>query len=70
VNDKPVFASRFEKVTTLARHSLSRAVRRILDDEKYKDASAKFTPHDLRRIAATLFPLEEFVPSAAQTILR
>jgi integrase len=49
-NDKPVFASRFEGVTTLARHSLSQAVRRILADKKF----AKFTPHDLRRTAATL----------------
>ncbi|OSI69931.1 tyrosine-type recombinase/integrase [Bradyrhizobium canariense] len=54
LNDKPVFASRFEKVTALARHSLSQAVRRILDDKRYKDAFAKFTPHDLRRTAATL----------------
>jgi integrase len=54
LNDKPVFASRFENVTALARHSLSQAVRRILDNERYKDAFAKFTPHDLRRTAATL----------------
>jgi integrase len=54
VNDKPVFASRFEKVTALARHSLSQGVRRILNDERYKDAFAKFTPHDLRRTGATL----------------
>jgi integrase len=49
-NDAPVFASRFEKVTTLARHSLSQAVRRIVADKSF----AKFTPHDLRRTAATL----------------
>jgi integrase len=49
-NDSPVFASRFEGVTTLARHSLSQAVRRIVGDKKF----AKFTPHDLRRTAATL----------------
>jgi integrase len=49
-NDSPVFASRFEGVTTLARHSLSQAVRRIVGDKKL----AKFTPHDLRRTAATL----------------
>jgi integrase len=49
-NDKPVFASRFEGVTTLARHSLSHAVRRILKDKDF----AKFTPHDLRRTAATM----------------
>jgi integrase len=49
-NDSPVFASRFEGVTTLARHSLSRAVRRIVKDQKL----AKFPPHDLRRTAATL----------------
>jgi integrase len=49
-NDVPVFASRFKKVTTLARHSLSQAVRRIVTDKKF----AKFTPHDLRRTAATL----------------
>jgi integrase len=49
-NDRPVFASRFEGVTTLARHSLSQAVRRIVADKKF----AKFTPHDLRRTAATL----------------
>jgi integrase len=49
-NDAPVFASRFEGVTTLARHSLSHAVRRIVDGKNI----AKFTPHDLRRTAATL----------------
>ena len=49
-NDTPVFASRFEGVTTLARHSLSHAVRRIVKDKNF----AKFTPHDLRRTAATL----------------
>ena len=50
----PVFASRFEGVTTLARHSLSHAVRRILNDKNYNENLAKFTPHDLRRTAATL----------------
>jgi integrase len=45
-----VFAGRFEGVNTLARHSLSHAVRRIVKDKKL----AKFTPHDLRRTAATL----------------
>src|SRR5207245_5769825 len=49
-DDAPVFASRFETVTTLARHSLSQAVRRIVKDKTF----AKFTPHDLRRTAATL----------------
>ena len=49
-NDMPVFASRFDEVTALARHSLSQAVRRIVNDKKF----AKFTPHDLRRTAATL----------------
>ncbi len=53
-NDMPVFASRFEGVTTLARHSLSHAVRRILNDKNYNENLAKFTPHDLRRTAATL----------------
>lgn len=53
-NDRPVFASRFEGVTTLARHSLSQAVRRLVKDKKYVDKFAKFTPHDLRRTAATL----------------
>ncbi|GLR87992.1 tyrosine-type recombinase/integrase [Bradyrhizobium iriomotense] len=49
-NDRPVFASRFTKMTHLARHSLSHAVRRILKGKKL----TKFTPHDLRRTAATL----------------
>jgi integrase len=49
-NDRPVFAGRFEGIKTLARHSLSHAVRRIVKDKKL----AKFTPHDLRRTAATL----------------
>jgi integrase len=53
-NDRPVFASRFEGVTTLARHSLSQAVRRLVRDPRYKDKFARFTPHDLRRTAATL----------------
>lgn len=51
-NDQAVFASRFENVETLARHSLSQAVRRILAD---MDAElAPFTPHDLRRTGATI----------------
>jgi len=53
-NDRPVFASRFEDVTTLARHSLSQAVRRIVADKKADKKFVKFTPHDLRRTAATL----------------
>jgi integrase len=53
-NDRPVFASRFEGVTTLARHSLSQAVRRIFKDDKNAQVLSKFTPHDLRRTAATL----------------
>jgi len=52
-NDRPVFAGRFNGVKNLARHSLSHAIRRILKDEKYKEKFAKFTPHDLRRTAAT-----------------
>jgi integrase len=52
-NDRAVFASKFEGVTTLARHSLSQAVRRVLKD---KDTKIKlpFTPHDLRRTGATI----------------
>ena len=53
-NDMPVFASRFEGVTTLARHSLSHAVRRILNDKNYNENLAKFTPHDLRRTDLTV----------------
>jgi len=45
-----VFAGRFDGVKTLARHSLSHAVRRIVKNHKI----ARFTPHDLRRTAATL----------------
>jgi hypothetical protein len=45
-----VFASKFEGVTMLARHSLSQAVRRIVADNEL----AAFTPHDLRRMGATL----------------
>jgi len=37
-------------VTTLARHSLSQAVRRIVAENEL----APFTPHDLRRTAATI----------------
>lgn len=48
--DRPVFASRFERVGMLARHSVSQAVRRLLEDKEL----AAFTPHDLRRTAATL----------------
>jgi len=48
--DRPVFASRFESVGVLARHSMSQAVRRLLEDEEL----AAFTPHDLRRTAATI----------------
>jgi len=53
-NDRAVFASKFEGVTTLARHSLSQAVRRIVTDEKFAEKLAPFTPHDLRRTGATL----------------
>jgi integrase len=53
-NDRPVFAGRFDRVKHLARHSLSHAVRRILKDKKHNGKLAKFTPHDLRRTAATL----------------
>jgi integrase len=52
-NDQAVFASKFEGVTTLARHSLSQAVRRILDDKDTK-IEQPFTPHDLRRTGATI----------------
>lgn len=45
-----MFASRFESVGVLARHSLSQAIRRLLEDKE----KAAFTPHDLRRTAATL----------------
>src|SRR5258708_32605903 len=47
-NDRAVFAIKFEGVTTLARHSLSQAVRRIVADK----GLAEFTPHDLRRTGA------------------
>jgi integrase len=50
-NDRAVFASKFEGVATLARHSLSQAVRRIVADT---GGLAEFTPHDLRRTGATL----------------
>jgi integrase len=50
-NDRAVFASKFEGVTTLARHSLSQAVRRIVADT---EGLAEFTPHDLRRTGATI----------------
>lgn len=49
-NDQPVFGSKFEAVTTLARHSLSQAVRRVVADNEL----AAFTPHDLRRTGATI----------------
>jgi integrase len=49
-NDQAVFAGRFEGVETLARHSLSQAVRRIVTDKTL----AAFTPHDLRRTGATI----------------
>jgi integrase len=38
-------------MTTLARHSLSQAVRRIVADT---EGLAEFTPHDLRRTGATI----------------
>jgi integrase len=57
-NDRPVFANRFDGVKTLARHSLSQAVRRILKnlakDKSGAGRLAPFTPHDLRRTGATL----------------
>jgi len=53
-NDRAVFASKFKAVTTLARHSLSQTVRRIVTDEEFKEKLAPFTPHDLRRTGATI----------------
>lgn len=50
-NDPAIFASRYESVERLARNSLSRAVARIVEDT---EGAIKFTPHDLRRTAATL----------------
>ncbi|QDM27081.1 tyrosine-type recombinase/integrase [Tardiphaga sp. vice304] len=49
-NDQAIFESRFEGVTSLARHSLSQAVRRIVKES----GLVAFTPHDLRRTGATL----------------
>jgi hypothetical protein len=49
-NDQPVFASRYEGVSALARNSLSKAVQGIVADNNL----TKFTPHDLRRTGATL----------------
>jgi integrase len=45
-----IFASKFEGMTTLVRHSLSQAVRRFVADSEV----APLTPHHLRRTAATL----------------
>jgi integrase len=53
-NDQPIFGSKFEAVTTLARHSLSQAVRRIVSDKDEDNGLAAFTPHDLRRTGATI----------------
>lgn len=54
-DDRPVFASRFESVAMLSRHSMSQAVRRLLEDGEPGDKElAAFTPHDLRRTAATI----------------
>jgi hypothetical protein len=50
-NDRAVLGSKFEGVATLARHSLSQAVRRILADT---DGLAEFTAHDLRRTGRQL----------------
>jgi integrase len=49
-NDQPVFADNLKGVSTLARYSLNEAVRRAVADNKL----LAFTPHDLRRTAATL----------------
>jgi integrase len=49
-----VFGSKFEAVSTLARHSRSQAVRRIVTDERFAEKLAPFTPHDLRRTGATI----------------
>ena len=62
--DEPefVFASRFADRERLARHSLSQAMRRVIEglvaDDANRDAVARLkadppTPHDLRRSAAT-----------------
>jgi integrase len=52
--DQPVFASRFTGVNTLARLSMSHAVRRVLADMEDDVRLTAFTPHDLRRTAATM----------------
>jgi integrase len=49
-NDQPVFADNLKGVSTLARYSLNEAVRRVVTDNKL----LAFTPHDLRRTAATI----------------
>jgi integrase len=46
---RAVFASRYDRAGTIARHSASQATRRLKLDNV-----APFTPHDLRRSAATL----------------
>ncbi|MEY9401075.1 integrase [Bradyrhizobium japonicum] len=48
--NRPVVASRFESVGVLASHCMSQAVRRLLEDNEL----VAFTPHDLRRTAATI----------------
>jgi integrase len=49
--DEPViFPSRFHRRASIARHSLSQAVIELIDQL----GTAKWTPHDLRRTAATL----------------
>ena len=64
LNDKPrrlgltsdfVFVSKFDHTKPVARHSLSQAVKRLLDTNEAKALKlTAFTPHDLRRTAATL----------------
>jgi integrase len=49
-NEPVIFPSRFHNRASIERHALSQAVRELID----KLGMAKWTPHDLRRTAATL----------------
>lgn len=60
-----VFVSRYESTAPIARHSLSQATRRLCTQYSL----ARFSPHDLRRTAATLARAEGAPRDAVKALL-
>ncbi len=66
-----VFCSRYEAAESIARHSMSQAVKRIIAamNEAKPDSAKPFSPHDLRRTGATLARAEGAERDAVSALL-